>query len=88
MKHIFLSLMCGMPLCLVMGCSGQSGSDWYDQTVEHNQEQGEYIQDMMDNGMTAKEARDLHDRRVWEMNTINMSREGGIPAEYRENHGR
>lgn len=64
------------------GCAEQSGGDWYDQTIEHNRQRDEYITDMVDSGLTAEEARDLHDRRVWEMNTINMAREGRGPEDF------
>jgi hypothetical protein len=63
-------------LFILTSCSEQPDGDWYDQTVEHNQQRDNYIEDMVDAGMTAKEAREMHDRRVWEMNTINMAREG------------
>ncbi len=83
MKSICLVL----PL-LLSSCADQDGDDWYDQTVEHNRQRDEYIEDMVDAGLTAEEARDLHDRSVWEMNTINMSRQSGIPEEFRDNQGR
>lgn len=67
-----------LPLLLLLaGCSQQPKDDWYDQSVQHNVDKDAYIDAMVDAGMDPKEAREMHDRKVWEMNTINLSRESG-----------
>lgn len=61
-------------LPLLSGCGGQD--DWYDHSSQHNDQRDAYIQHQIESGMDPMDARRLHDRRVWEMNTINMAREG------------
>lgn len=64
-------------VCLLLeGCTQESGQDWYKESVKHGNERDQYIEAQVDAGLAPEEARQLHDRRVWEMNTINMSREG------------
>lgn len=68
-------------LIFLSGCADQPQDDWYDQSVRHNIDKDDYIDAMVDAGMDPKEAREMHDRNVWEMNTINMSRESGPKSE-------
>jgi len=74
-----------LPVLLVFaGCSNQPESDWYDQSVQHTDDRDQYIDAMVDAGMTPEEARKTHDHRVWEMNTINMTRQDGEPVEVQQ----
>lgn len=74
-----------LPVLLVFaGCSNKPESDWYDQSVQHTEDRDQYIGAMVDAGMTPEEARKTHDHRVWEMNTINMTRQDEEPIEVQQ----
>lgn len=75
------SLFCLIFAFAACGCTEKPESDWYDQSVQHNEDRDDYISAMVDAGMSPEEARKTHDHRVWEMNTINMTREGGVQSD-------
>ena len=63
-------------LFVLAGCSQQPEENWYDQSVDAQSRRDDYIQHQVDAGLEPMEARRLHDRNQWELNTINQAREG------------
>lgn len=75
MKFLWYVLTCLLVLAGA-GCTKQPGDDWYDQSVSGTEERETFIQQQVESGLSPEDARELHDRKLWEMNTINLSREG------------
>lgn len=78
MKYLSLVIMA---ILAGTGCERRPGEDWYDESVAHGQERDAFIQEQVVSGLSVEEARELHDRNTWKMNTIHLSQERGPELE-------